>query len=123
MATPTHVFVTAAEGRLVPIPANEGSAPGAALLKCEAGKLYRLPWSTYTRKRIAGGDLVLVNRGGTKVDSPEAAAAPDVLKVDDAGAIAADQRPDEIINAEADAREKAAVATAKRFDTSDTGKE
>jgi hypothetical protein len=112
---PTHVFVTAAEGRLVPVPPNEASAPGSVLLKCEAGKVYRLPWSSYVRRRILAGDLLLCNQWGTKVSDASAAEAP-VVKLDDTGAVAADQRADEIILAELEAK---AAAKLPKFDTSD----
>lgn len=75
---PTHVFVTAAEGREVPIPPSEGSAPGAMLLRCKPGKVYRLMWSTYTRRRILAGDLLPTTIGGLKVAELEQAAAGDL---------------------------------------------
>lgn len=64
MTIPTHVFVTAADGREVPMPQNEVSAPGGVLLRCVAGKRYRVPWTTYTRRRINSGDLILVDDAG-----------------------------------------------------------
>jgi hypothetical protein len=86
---PTHVYVTAAEGRECPIPSNEATAPGGSLLRVLPGKRYRLPWSQYTRKRVRSGDLVLVNAGGTPVGDPEQAAAPRALEhVDETGAMA-----------------------------------
>ncbi len=114
----THVLVTAVEGRLVPIPPSEGSAAGAAILTIEPGKVYRLPWSTYTRKRLAGGDLELVNaktrkpRGkGEKPATPEEASVKVDLKITATGELDADQRPDTEINAE---RAKAAELEAKK---------
>lgn len=91
MAQPTHVFVTAAEGRKVPIPSNEASAPGAALLLCEPGKVYRLPYTTHTRRRITSGDLVLTDQGGTAVDSIELADSAEPLAIDATGAIAVEE--------------------------------
>lgn len=116
---PTHVFVTAAEGRLVPVPPNEASAPGSTLLKCEPGKVYRLPWTTYTRKRINAGDLVLCNMYGTRVATVEAAAAKSAVKTDDTGAVATDQRADETIRAELEKQAKADAKPEPKFDTTD----
>lgn len=79
----THIFVTAAPGREVPIPAGEATAPGGALLRCVPGKVYRLPWSTYTRKRVASGDLVLADRRGSKVSEFANADASDAVETDD----------------------------------------
>lgn len=76
MATPTHVFVTAAEGREVPMPQNEVSAPGGVLLRCLPGKRYRVPWTTYTRRRINSGDLVLVDDAGRPTPDLDRATAP-----------------------------------------------
>ncbi len=89
----TFIFVTAALGREVPIPAGEGTAPGGTQLRCTPGKTYRLPYSTYTRKRIAGGDLLLVNAEGLPVGSLELASAPDVVPLDETGAVIVTPKP------------------------------
>lgn len=101
MSPITHVFAIVAEGRKVPIPANEASSAGGGLLCCVPGKVYKLPWSTYTRRRINAGDLFLSNQGGTKVSTPLEAKASASIKVDADGAVASDQRTDEQINTEA----------------------
>lgn len=129
MSALTHVFCKVPEGREVPIPANEASSAGGGVLRCLPGKVYKLAWTTYTRRRILGGDLILTNQGGTKVDSPEAARAAATVKVDGDGAVDADQRPDDEINAAAAverAKELAAESAraiadhrATKFDTSD----
>lgn len=75
MSQLTHIFVTAAEGREVPVPAGDASSPGGVLLRCLPGKVYRLPYSGYTRKRITAGDLIPCNLYGTKVADVETAAA------------------------------------------------
>jgi hypothetical protein len=84
----THIFATVPEGRECPIPPSEANAPGAALLVCRPGKVYRLPYTTFTRRRVLGGDLVLSNRRGTKVDAAEHARSDEPLELDETGAIA-----------------------------------
>jgi hypothetical protein len=107
----THVFVTVPTGRLVPVPANEGTGAGGRLLMCEPGKVYCQPWSTYTRKRIAGGDFALATRDGSPARTREEASASASTLRDDSGAVAADQRTDATINAEAAKAAKAALLT------------
>lgn len=110
----THVLVTAAEGRLVPVPPSELSVSGAPVATIEAGKVYRLPWSTYTRRRLASGDLLLVDaksKKPTKSTDPSAAAVGVDLKLAADGSVDEDQRPDEVINA---ASTKAAELEAKK---------
>jgi len=81
------VFVIVPEGREVPIPATEATAAGGAALRCKpaakgaAARVYRLPWSTYTRRRVNAGDLVLCDRQGRKVASAASAAAPAELEL------------------------------------------
>ncbi len=89
----TFIFVTAGPDRQVPIPADEGSSPGGMQLRCTPGKVYRLPYSTYTRKRLASGDLLLTNREGMPVAERALAAAPDVVELDDTGAVAIAAKP------------------------------
>lgn len=100
----TQVFATVPTGRLVPIPTSEATAGGGALLTCAPGKVYVLPWTTYTRKRVKSGDLVLTNQGGTAVADPLAAIAPDTIKIAQDRTVDADQRTDDQINAAAAAR-------------------
>lgn len=76
MSKPTHIYVTAAEGREVPVPPSEASAPGAQLLKCLPGKVYVLPNSTYTRRRLLSGDLLPCDRAGKIVGDVDQASAP-----------------------------------------------
>ncbi len=121
MTTPTHVFVTVPEGRLVPVPRSEASAAGGGLLKAAPAKLYALPWTTFTRRRIAAGDFVLVDRDMKPVKSPSAAAAPTDIKLAPDGTVDADQRSDEELAKESVA--KASRLARGTFDTSETGKE
>jgi hypothetical protein len=98
MAKVTHVFVTVPEGRIVPVPSNEATAAGGTLLRCGHGKVYCLPWSTFTRRRIPSGDLVLSNSAGSKVTSIEAARAPANTRLEPDGSVSTDQRTDAEIN-------------------------
>jgi hypothetical protein len=72
---PNFVFVTAAPGRVVPIPASDGAAAGAAILLVEPGSVYRVKWSAYVRRRIPSGDLSLTDHLGRPVQNQLAAAA------------------------------------------------
>ena len=60
MSKPTHVFVTAAQGRLCPIAARDATGPGGTLLIVKPGDVHRLPYSSFVRRRLAAGDLVVV---------------------------------------------------------------
>lgn len=125
MATPTHVFVTAAEGREVPMPQNEVSAPGGVLLRCLPGKRYRVPWTTYTRRRINSGDLLLIDTDGrlahNDIDRADASTAVPALDTD--GSIA--QPEPEPVTATATATEHTTqagtehTAAGHAFDTAD----
>lgn len=123
----THVFVIAAEGRLVPVPPSEATAAGASLLTLKASEekgkplVYVLPWTTYTRRRIGGGDLFLTDRSGTKVGSPDKARA-DGIKLEADGTVATDQRPDEEINKAAAEERAAADAKAAKHAELERGK-
>lgn len=134
----THVFVTVPgpsdkdprqTDRRVPVPPSEAAGAGGAMLILEPGKLYVLPWTTYTRKRIKGGDLELVTKDGKPAKDPAEASAPSSTKLEADGTVAKDQRTDAEIN-EAAAKEaaKAAIdksppsAKAPTFDTTDTPK-
>lgn len=124
MPRATHVFVIVPAPtkedptvRSVPVPQSEAVANGGLLIAVP-GKRYALPWSTYTRKRVRAGDFVLVNAGGTRVDTGEAAAAPADIKLLADGSVDPDQRPDTVINAEAEAAAKAEAAKAARSSSS-----
>lgn len=126
------VFVIAAEGREVPIPPSEAAAAGGTLVRIRADKgadgkpkRFALPWTTYTRKRIAAGDLILVDADGKPAKDRHAAAAPADVKAAPDGSVDADQRPDAVINAEAAAKSAAADKRAEleRAKSSTTPKE
>lgn len=70
MSKPTHVFVSAAPGRLCPIAPSDATAPGGRLLICTPDEVYRLPSTSYVRRRIAAGDLIVVPE--PKTERPEA---------------------------------------------------
>ncbi len=112
MSALTNVFVTVPEGREVPIPASEGSSAGGSALRLLPGKVYAVKWTTYTRKRIAGGDLILSSRFGTKVETPELARAEASIKLDADGAVSSEQRTDVEINLAAAKDEAAKNAAA-----------
>lgn len=124
MSAPKYVFVTAAEGREVPVPPNEASAPGATMLRCLPGKVYRLPWTTYTRRRITSGDLILCSRNGVHAPDAEKADASDAaLPLDDTGAVAAehDALPLPPLTMQGDTEATVTLGKPRKpFDTSDT---
>lgn len=93
MSKPSHVFATAAPGREVPIPTSEATAPGAALLRCFPGKVYRLPYSSYLRRRVISGDLILTGRAGSTAADLDAARADDPVETDETGALVAVSLP------------------------------
>ena len=82
----THIFVRARPGRTVPVHPNAASGAGGTLLLCVEGKIYRLPYTTETRKRITAGDLELCDRAGKPVAELAAASAPEV-ELDESGAV------------------------------------
>lgn len=71
---PTHIFVTAPEGRLTPINPTDGS-DGAGLLYVEHGRTTRVKYSADVRRAIADGDLIPVTIGGVHVKEIDKAAA------------------------------------------------
>lgn len=124
----THVFVKVPEPktedelpREVPLPAGEGAAAGGMLAKATPGKLWRVMWSTYTRKRITGGDFVLVTKAGKPAKNEREADASGFVRIAPDGSVDDDQRSDEEI-AKATELEaaKAKIAARSSFDTSDT---
>jgi hypothetical protein len=76
MALPTHVTVTAPEGRTTPVHHEDGVEPGGGQLVIIAGRVRRVKWSQTTMRSRNRGDLILCNMDGEPVDSAEAAAAP-----------------------------------------------
>lgn len=91
----THVFVRALPGKTVPL-----SVDGRVQLLTAPG-VYRVPYTTETRKRITALDLELCDRNGGAVKELAGASAPDPVPLDESGAVAP-------------------IAPTKAFDTSDT---
>lgn len=84
MAQPTHIFVTAPEGRLTPIHKDDGIEPGGGVLYVKPGEVRPVRYwtsdgrtSTTVRRAVTRGDLVLCNMDGTPVESFESAAVHD----------------------------------------------
>lgn len=82
---PTHIFVTAPEGRKTPIAAADGAEPGNSLLYVEAGAVARVKYSGDVRRSIARGDLIPVDENAKPTGKPgaydiEKAAAPKAWK-------------------------------------------
>ncbi len=75
MSKPTTVLVTAAPGRIVPIAASDASAPGGRMLLVNPGDEVELPNSSYVRRRINAGDLVLVKKPAASSSSSAGATA------------------------------------------------
>lgn len=105
----THVFVRALPGKTVPL--MEGGRLRLLVEKDEEGvdNVYRVPWTTETRKRINAGDMRLSDRAGNEVPELAAATAPDDVPVNEDGSIAP---PPPV-----------AGPAVKEFDTSDAKKE
>lgn len=76
MPTPTHITVTAAPGRLVPIHSADGVEPGGGQLRVSDAHVARVRWSQGIRRAINSGDLVPCDMNGVSVASAELAAAP-----------------------------------------------
>src|SRR5678815_4684752 len=79
MALPTHVTVTAPEGRRTPVHHEDGVEPGGDLLVVTPDVVRRVRYSHTTLRSIGRGDLILCNMDGTPVDSVDLAAAPDEI--------------------------------------------
>jgi len=73
MAIPTHVTVTAPEGRMTPIHPDDGVDAGNRRLFVEHGFISRVRWTQTTRRARNRGDLILCNMSGEPVDSAELA--------------------------------------------------
>jgi hypothetical protein len=80
MALPTHVTVTAPEGRMTPIHPSDGIDHAGVRMVVEAGTVRRVRWSQTTRRAWNRGDLILCNMDGSRVATPELAAAPRELE-------------------------------------------
>lgn len=94
----THVFVTPRKTEvydgdrkvphLVPVHGAHAAGAGASgVLLCEEGKVYRVAYSTETRKRINATDFALCDRDGKEVDELAKASAPNEVTLDDTGAV------------------------------------
>lgn len=93
---PSHIFVTAPEGRLCPIhPADGRNHETGGLLYVEHGKVERVKYSGDVRRAWKRGDLVLVDRQGAKVKTFDQAAAPaEIAELADKKAPAPASAPD-----------------------------
>jgi len=80
MALPTHVTVTAPEGRTTPVASQDGIGPGGEQLRVKSGGVERVAYSHTTLRSLRRGDLLLCNMDGKLVDSVELAAAPKDLE-------------------------------------------
>lgn len=79
MALPTHVTVTAPEGRHTPVDAADGVEPGGGLMYVTPDRVRRVRYSHTTLRSIGRGDLVLCNMDGAPVESVALAACPEEL--------------------------------------------
>lgn len=73
---PTHITVTAPEGRKTPINPNDGADPNAHLLFVDAGTVAKVRYSSDVRRSINRGDLIPCDLDGHAVDSIDKAEAP-----------------------------------------------
>jgi hypothetical protein len=79
MSNPTHVHVTAPEGRRTPIHRNDGIESNGGQLHVESAEVRRVVFSQDVRRAVARGDLVLCNMHGVACDLDKAG-APDELE-------------------------------------------
>lgn len=82
MALPTHVTVTAPEGRRTPVHRDDGVEPGGGQLVVTHEAVRRVRWSQTTMRSRGRGDLILCNMDGGPVDSVDLAAAPEDFPAD-----------------------------------------
>lgn len=68
---PSHITVTAPDGRLTPIHPDDGVELGGGLLYVSPGKVARVRWSQTIRRAVARGDLAFCNMDASYVDSAE----------------------------------------------------
>lgn len=80
MARPTHVTVTAPEGRRTPVASEDGIEPGGGQLQVTHGAVRRVRYSQTIARSIGRGDLLLCNMDGKLVESADLAAAPKDLE-------------------------------------------
>lgn len=73
MRLPTHVTVTAPEGRLTPIHPEDGVGIAGAALRIGPGEVCRVRWSQTTIRAVRRGDLILCTAEGTPVGTPQEA--------------------------------------------------
>lgn len=78
MADPTHITVTAPDGRRTPIHSDDGVEPGGGQLYITAGSVRRVRYSQAIRRAINRGDLVPCDANGAQC-AIALAAAPDDL--------------------------------------------
>lgn len=79
MNHPTHVTVTAPDGRLTPIHPDDGVGLGGAPLRVDSARVARVRWSQTTRRAVERGDLILCTRAGKAVPTAREAACPEDL--------------------------------------------
>jgi hypothetical protein len=71
---PTHILVTAPEGRLCPIHPSDGGDDAGGLLYVMHGRVTRVKYSQDVRRSIKDGDLIPCTRDGKPAKDLEAAA-------------------------------------------------
>lgn len=76
---PTHIFVTAPDGRMPPLHPSDASG-GLGLVHAEHGKVTRVKYSAEVRRAITDGDLIPTTIGGTPVKDIDKAAAEEPLE-------------------------------------------
>lgn len=76
MALPTHILVTAPDGRRTPVDARDGVEPGGGQLCVTSDVVCRVRYSHTTVRSVGRRDLILCDMDGNPVDSVELAAAP-----------------------------------------------
>lgn len=79
---PTHIKVTAPQGKLTPIGQADGRLPGGGSLRVHDGIICRVRYSQDIRRSIARGDLIPCDMNGADVGVHlDDAAAPEDLDV------------------------------------------
>ncbi len=72
----THITVTAPEGRVAPIHADDWCGPGGEPPAVRHGVVCRVKYSQTVRRAIARGDLIPCDMDGKRAASANAASAP-----------------------------------------------
>jgi hypothetical protein len=75
---PSHITVTAPEGRLTPIHPDDGVEPGGHLMYVRAGHVRRVALSMDVRRYILDEDLIPCKPDGTPCSIDDAAAPEDI---------------------------------------------